>query len=651
MAGYVAATEDGVWLTPSQYAPSSEFYPELNNTPGGVFPNSPNLTDGMVYMDELLNLFLKKYGSASGPTGIKGYDLDNEPDLWGSTHVEIHPAQPTCAEIVAKSVALAQTVKRMDPAADVLGPVSYGSEGYFTFQNAPDWAAIQAANPGYRWFLDYYLDQMGRASATAGLRLLDVLDLHRYSDETAVGNSNEAITNQTDFTDTATDAERVQDPRVLWDPTFAENSWVGQYFSQFLPWIPNIQASIAKYYPDTKLSFTEYNYGGESDISGGIAEADVLGIYGKYGVYLGCLWLLHSTPPPLYVSAAFNLYLDYDGNGGKFGATSVAENDSDTVNSSAYASVDASGYLHVIVINKSYSAAADVSLQIAGQGAYTAAAVYAFDNTGTTITQRAAGTIANNLLTYKLPPLTAAHFILTPAAPVLTGQPMSQSISGGSTVVFTASATSASSYQWRLNGTVVGNSPAGASTDIVSGANGPQLVISDATAASAGSYTVVASNSIGLSLPSGAAVLSIATTSTPGYASSISSRAFVGTGDNILIGGFYIVGGTSRTVLIQAIGPALAASPYDVAGVLQHPALSIHQTQNGQDVTLYTNDGWGSSPVLLGAAATAYAQPTLQPGSADSELLVTLPPGGYTAEVSGADGGTGVALCAIYQLP
>jgi len=305
----------------------------------------------------------------------------------------------------------------------------------------------------------------------------------------------------------------------------------------------------------------------------------------------------------------------------------------------------------VIVINKSYSAAADVSFQIAGQGAYTAAAVYAFDKTGTTITQRAAGTIANNLLTYKLPPLTAAHFILTPAAPVLTGQPMSQSISGGSTVVFTASATSASSYQWRLNGTVVGNSPAGASTDIVSGANGPQLVISDATAASAGSYTVVASNSIGLSLPSGAAVLSIATTSTPGYASSISSRAFVGTGDNILIGGFYIVGGTSRTVLIQAIGPALAASPYDVAGVLQHPALSIHQTQNGQDVTLYTNDGWGSSPVLLGAAATAYAQPTLQPGSADSELLVTLPPGGYTAEVSGADGGTGVALCAIYQLP
>jgi hypothetical protein len=47
----------------------------------------------------------------------------------------------------------------------------------------------------------------------------------------------------------------------------------------------------------------------------------------------------------------------------------------------------------------------------------------------------------------------------------------------------------------------------------------------------------------------------------------------------------------------------------------------------------------------------AYAQPVLQSGSADSEVLLTLPPGGYTAEVTGADGGTGVALCAVYQLP
>jgi hypothetical protein len=141
----------------------------------------------------------------------------------------------------------------------------------------------------------------------------------------------------------------------------------------------------------------------------------------------------------------------------------------------------------------------------------------------------------------------------------------------------------------------------------------------------------------------------LAASSSPGLATSISTRAFAGTGDNILIGGFYIVGSTSRTVLVQALGPALA--PLGVSGALQHPMLSIHQTQNGHDITLYTNTGWGGSQVLLDAAAAVFATPALAQGSADSELLVTLPPGGYSAEVSGADGGTGVALCAIYELP
>jgi len=106
------------------------------------------------------------------------------------------------------------------------------------------------------------------------------------------------------------------------------------------------------------------------------------------------------------------------------------------------------------------------------------------------------------------------------------------------------------------------------------------------------------------------------------------------------------VGSTSRTVLIQALGPALAGE--GVTGVLQQPVLSIYNT-NGQQI--YSNTGWGSSQILLNAAATVYASPVLLPGSPDSELLLTLPPGGYTAEVSGINGGTGVALCAIYQLP
>jgi hypothetical protein len=238
--------------------------------------------------------------------------------------------------------------------------------------------------------------------------------------------------------------------------------------------------------------------------------------------------------------------------------------------------------------------------------------------------------------------------------PGITTQPEGQTLNSGSTVVFTSAASGATGYQWDFNGAPIGDSANGTTVNAISGATGPQLVITDATTASNGSYTLVATNSSG-STTSNAAVLQVAASSNPGLATSISTRAFVGTGDNILIGGFYIVGSTSRTVLVQGLGPAL--TPLGVSGALQHPELSIHQSQNGQDVTLYSDTGWSANTgtaaqqVLLNAAASVFATPVLAVNSADSELLLTLPPGGYSAEVGGADGGTGVALCAIYELP
>jgi hypothetical protein len=232
--------------------------------------------------------------------------------------------------------------------------------------------------------------------------------------------------------------------------------------------------------------------------------------------------------------------------------------------------------------------------------------------------------------------------------PSFTTQPMPQMLNSGSTVVFLVDDPGGVSYQWQLNGVDLTDSPSGATSDVILGSASSELMITDATGASAGQYTVVATNSAG-STASNSAALQVQVSSDPGLATSISSRAFVGTGDNILIGGFYIVGSTSRTVLVQGLGPAL--TPLGVSGALQHPELSIHQIQTGHDVTLYSNTGWGSSQVLLNAAAAVFASPVLVSGSADSELLLTLPPGGYSAEVSGADGGTGVALCAIYELP
>jgi sugar lactone lactonase YvrE len=252
----------------------------------------------------------------------------------------------------------------------------------------------------------------------------------------------------------------------------------------------------------------------------------------------------------------------------------------------------------------------------------------------------------------------------SPGSSIITTQPVSQVIGLGGSVVFTVqangsvqsslraatarlspeAASGTTHYQWQFNGVNL------ADGNGISGSSGPQLVIQGAAPANDGDYACIVTTASG-SVMSNTAGLQVEAASTPGIVSSISSRAFVGTGDNVLIGGFYVAGSTSATVLVQAIGPSLAPPPYNVSGTLKNPVLTIHQTQNGKDVVLYSNAGWGSSPVLLAAAAAAYAQPVLQPGSNDSELLLTLPPGGYTAEVAGVDEGTGVALCAIYQIP
>jgi hypothetical protein len=643
MAGYVAADENGP-VTAAQAAPSTRWNVVANNTPGGVFPASPSLTDGTVYMDEVLKLILSKYGPASGPTGVKGYNLDNEPSLWPSTHPYLHPAQTTCAEEIAKSTALAMTIKRMDPTAQVLGPLLYGSESYFTFQNAPDWPAAQNAT-GFRWFIDYYLSQMSKASAAAGTRLIDVFDLHRYSDENVSGTGPDvSITGQTDFSDKATDMDRVQAPRVLWDKSYVENSWVQQYYSQFLPWIPNIQASINAQYPGTKISFTEYSFGGESDISGGIAQADVLGIYGKFGVYLGCVWILHGTPPPVYTAAAFNLYLDYDGRGGKFGATAISETDTDTVNTSAYASVDAGGALHVIVLNKSYTQTADLNFQIAGATAFSSAAAYAFDAASPSITARNPISITGNQATYALPPLTAAHFVFQSASglPVFTMQPASQTIAVGAAAVFFAS--SNAGYQWMLNGSPLTDGAA------VSGSGGPRLVVTGATAASAGTYTCVTTNASG-STTSNPATLAVVSTANPGRLVNLSARAEVGTGGNIEFGGFAIgPSGTPGTqpVLIRASGPAIAAAPFDVPGTLPDPQLQLFNSA-GTAIPADLNDGWAGSPAISATAAAVGAFAWNTPTSHDAALDLSLASGTYTAQVAGQGGDTGDALVEVYD--
>jgi len=126
----------------------------------------------------------------------------------------------------------------------------------------------------------------------------------------------------------------------------------------------------------------------------------------------------------------------------------------------------------------------------------------------------------------------------------------------------------------------------------------------------------------------------------------LSTRAQVGTGSNILIGGFVIGGSTAETLLIRAVGPTLAGAPYNVGGTIAQPVLTIY----AGSTPIYANSNWGGDATISAAINTVGAFP-LNPSSSDAALLITLPPASnYTAQVSGVNNGTGVALLEVYDV-
>jgi hypothetical protein len=162
-------------------------------------------------------------------------------------------------------------------------------------------------------------------------------------------------------------------------------------------------------------------------------------------------------------------------------------------------------------------------------------------------------------------------------------------------------------------------------------------------------YQVVATGNNGSSDPSSTALSTALAPAGNASLLNISSRAFVGTGSNASFGGFVIGGSVPETVLIRASGPALAA--FGVAGTLPDPQLQLNRSNSdGTSTLLQTNTGWGGNAQVAAAAATAGAFPWPNASSADSALLVTLPPGAYTAVASGASGDTGVSLVEVYAI-
>ena len=131
--------------------------------------------------------------------------------------------------------------------------------------------------------------------------------------------------------------------------------------------------------------------------------------------------------------------------------------------------------------------------------------------------------------------------------------------------------------------------------------------------------------------------------------SNISTRAFVQTGDNVMIGGFIVQGTEPKRVIIRAIGPEL--TQHGVTNALADPTLELH---NGTGALIASNNNWATT--IIGGIITANQVRHIQasgyvPGDGrESAIIAELPPGNYTAIVRGVNNMTGVGLVEVYDL-
>lgn len=369
VCGHVAADKDGggdVNQTPNYL--QTRFHPTIASK-GAAFADPPDANDDKVYQDEFVAFIKSRFPDAfAGDDAHILFSIDNEPDLWSGTHPRIHPDGVGYVELADKNRDFAAAVKAVAPNATIAGFVSYGFAGYQNLQNAPD--AMGDA-------IEYYLGRMQQAESDAGLRLIDVLDLHWYSEVYANG---QRITGD-DNSDASADA-RMQAPRSLWDPSFQEDSWIANDVLgapiRLIPWLND---KIAAHYPGTGIGFSEYNYGGGGHISGAIAQADVLGIFGREGVALAAYWQLSDQVS--YIDAAFRVFTSHDDNGAHFGDTSVSALTSDVAKTSVYASYDANnpGRAVIVAINKT-AGPLTAAVTLAAYADYSSIAVWQLSDAG-----------------------------------------------------------------------------------------------------------------------------------------------------------------------------------------------------------------------------------------------------------------------------
>ena len=297
---------------------------------------------GSVYRNQWATALATAFGSTP-----HFYDMDNEIDIWGGTHRDVHPLPTAYNEMRDTFVTEARKLKGWDPKALRLGPVSCCWWFYWNGANGNDKGAHAGVD-----LLPWWLNEVYWEDKRDKTRSVDVMDVHAYPDSPDTST----------WTTAQKQALAARIYRDYWDPTYVSVSGsINQNWATFIqpnktiPFrIPRVRATANMIYPGTPISFTEWSaaFAGESDFSTALGDADAYGILGRERVYLASRWVAPVPANPNYL--ALKLFTNYDGQHHGFGTTSIsAMNNGDPNLFSSYAALNSAGTaMTLLVVNK-----------------------------------------------------------------------------------------------------------------------------------------------------------------------------------------------------------------------------------------------------------------------------------------------------------
>lgn len=337
----------------------------------GNDPTKTSHTVDATWTGAWVQYLVSKFGTAANG-GVAVYDLDNEPTWWDAVHRDVHPAPFTYDEVTNNGIAHAAAIKAADPTAEVSGPVIDFWMAYFYSKKDIEngWSSGPCYEPwsnptdrnahGGIPLIEYYLQQFAAYQKAHGIRLLDYVDLHTYfaPDNLAFSTGG----------DTQTQQIRLNSTRVFWDSTYTDPNFSQPNYStdanftsscntplQAPQVIPMMKQWVANDYPGTKLAITEYNWGGQEHINGALAQADILGIFGREGLDIGTLWGPPDPVKQIPGLMAFEAFRNYDGSGSAFGDQALTSTSANQGKLSVYGALRSKdNMLTIVVINKTY---------------------------------------------------------------------------------------------------------------------------------------------------------------------------------------------------------------------------------------------------------------------------------------------------------